>query len=346
MEEARKEFADQDYFAARDLVISVLQDDGSNAEALELLAHIQLAMGLGQDVLGTLDRLEASGGGSTSVPLLAAEAHLQVGNLDEVQTTLEGQESAEAWRLRALAAGMDGDNRAAIAAFAAGHNAPGDKRKLFSAEASYHLARGDADAARFAVGRAQQLAPDSVETLFVSARLAELDNRPDMAARAYLAILDIAPNDRPALLGAIEQATRIERLDIVRSLVARGREAYPQDVAFLYHAANLLAHDNDWNGARDLLQQYETQLASYDEVRALYGRVLLELGQLEQARRQLAPVNRRYPDNAAYARILARILIGLGEHAQARQVMQPIVARADADPVDFELAEEAARAGT
>ncbi len=343
MQQAREEFARQDYFAAQEHVLAALQEDRSDVQALELLARIQLAMGLGEDALRTLERLDRAGDASAATALISAEAWLQIGDLAQARDALEGLDGAEAWRLRALAASLEGDDAAARTAFRAGHTAAGDPRKLFTAEASFYLNRGDADGARFAVGRAQQLAPDSVETLFVSARLAELDARPEMATRAWLAILDRAPTDRPALLGAIRQSQAIDRYDIARPLVLRGRAAYPHDVDFLYHAANLLVHDGHWSGARDLLQQYETQLAGHDDARALYGRVLLELGQLEHARRLLATLNRRQPGHAGYARIYARILLAQGEYALARQVMQPIVARADAQPVDRELAELAAQ---
>ncbi len=343
MDDAREAYAAQDYHAAREDVMRALEINGSDSAALELLARIQLAMGLGADVPATLDRLESAGALPADAKLLEAEALLQTGEHELAVGVLRGEDSAESWRLRALAANMAGNRAAAEAAFLSGRDAEGDKRKLFVAEANHHLSRGNADAARFAVGQAQQLSPDSIETLFVSARLAQLDGQPNLAARAYLAILELSPTDRPALLGAIAELDKLGRIDLIPELIQRGRTAYPQDIEFVYLTASLQAYEGNWQAARDLLQEHESAAAGHDNARGLYGEALLELGQLELARAQLAPLNRKYPENAAYARVFARILIGLGENAQARSVMRPIASRADAEPIDRELAQLAAR---
>jgi len=301
------------------------------------------AFNLGADVPATLERLESAGGTPADVKLIEAEALLQMGEHQLALGVLEGEGNADSWRLRALAANMSGKRAEAEAAFLRGREAEGDKRKLYVAEASHHLSHGNADAARFAVGQAQRLSPGSIETLFVSARLAQLDGQPNLASRAYLAILELTPTDRPALLGAIAELDKLGRIDLIPDLIQRGRTAYPQDIEFIYLTASLQAYEGDWQAARDLLQQNETAVAEHDNARGLYGQTLLELGQFEQARAQLAPLSRRYPDNAAYARIFARILIELDEHAQARSVMRPIANRADAQPIDRELAALAAR---
>ncbi|KLI63921.1 tetratricopeptide repeat protein [Aurantiacibacter marinus] len=343
MEQAREAFEAQDYHAAREEVLRALQVNTSDTAALELLARIQLAMGLGADVPATLERLENAGTLPVDAKLIEAEALLQTGDHALAVAVLEGEDSAESWRLRALAANMAGNVPAAEAAFVSGRSADGDKRKLFVAAANHHLSRGNADAARFAVGQAQQLSPGSIETLFVSARLAQLDGQPNLAARAYLAILDLSPTDRPALLGAIAELDRLGRIDLIPDLIQRGRTAYPQDIEFIYLTASLQAYEGNWQAARDLLQEHESAAAEHDNARGLYGQALLELGQLELARAQIAPLNRRYPDNAAYARVFARILIELGEHSQARSVIRPIATRSDAQPIDRELAQLAAR---
>ncbi|WP_271077794.1 tetratricopeptide repeat protein [Aurantiacibacter sp. MUD61] len=343
LEDAREALAQQDYFAAQEHVLAALQDDARDIEALTLLAQIQLAMGQGGDALLTLDRLEEAGAQGDHLTLIRAEAMLQGGQAEEAFALLDGLESAESWRLRALAAAMVGNDEEAAAHFLAGRESEGDKRKLFTAAATFHLNRGDADAARFAVGQAQQLAPDAIETLFVSARLAELDGRSDFASRAYLAILERTPNDRPALLGAIRELDKLGRVDVFAPLINRGRQAYPEDIEFIYLDASLKAFEGNWTAARDLLQQYETAVQEHDDARGLYAQSLLALGQYEQARALMAPLNRRFPDNAAYARVYARILLELGENAQAANVISPILRGPDASDIDRELAERAGR---
>lgn len=343
IEEAREAFAAQDYLGARDLALEALQSDAENIEALMLLAQIQLAMGQGGDALITVERLGEAGADADSLALVRAEALLQTGNFEEAFTAIGDADSAESWRLRALAAAMAGNDDEAVAHFIAGREAPGDRRKLFTAAATFHLDRGDADAARYAVGQAQILAPEAIETLFVSARLAELDGRPDLSSRAYLGILERSPNDRPALLGAIRELDKLGRVDVFAPLIERGRSAYPQDIEFIYLDASMMAFEGNWVGTRDLLQQYETAVGDHDNARGLYAQALLALEQYEQARALIAPLNRRYPQNAAYARIYTRILLALDEHQQARAVMAPILRGPDASDVDRELAALARR---
>ena len=342
MEQAREALGEQDYFGAHEHALAALQKDADSVEALTLLAQIQLAMGQGGEALLTLDRLEEAGASGEEITLIRSEALLQTGDFEQSFEVLGDMNSAEAWRLRALSAAMAGNDAEAARHFLAGRNGEGDKRKLFSAAASFHLARGDADAARYAVGQAQLLAPEAIETYFVSARLAELDGRPDLAARAYLAILERVENDRPALLGAIRQLDRLGRVDLFAPLIERGRRAYPDDLEFIYLDASLMAYQGNWAGARDLLQQRESEIAEYDDARGLYGQALLELGQFEQARAQLAPLNRNDPANAAYARVYARTLLELGEANEARQVIAPILRGPNASEIDRDLARRAA----
>ncbi|RJY08520.1 tetratricopeptide repeat protein [Aurantiacibacter aquimixticola] len=340
---ARDAFAAQDYAEARQQALAAVKADGANGEALLLLAQANIAMGQGADALAALDRLKDPDAASPQGTLIRAEALLQAGNREDALELLADLDSAEAWRLRALAAQMAGDDRAAADAFREGTMAAGDRSKLFTAAASFYLARGDTPAARRAIGEAQRLSPGSIETLFVSARLAQLDDKPELAARAYLAILERDPTDRPALLGAIRELDKLGRLDLITPLIQRGRRTYPADIDFVYLAASLEAFKGRWQAARDLLQNHESAVADHEDARGLYGEALLNVGQVEQARAMIAPLHRRHPDNAAYARLLTRILLESGEVAAARRTIAPFASRSGAEAIDRELAARAAR---
>ena len=336
--DARAAMEAQDYLAARDHAQAALREAPEDTAALELLARAQLAMGHGADARATLQRLQGAGGDAGAVKLLLAEAQLQTGDAKAAMTTLGTPDSAEGWRLAALAAGLENKEREALAAFARGRQAAGDKGRLYAAEASFHLARGNADAAREAVGLAQQAAPRAIETLFITARLAQLDGNSEIAGRAYNAILAIAPLDRPALLGAIYELGNLDRIDLVRPLVARGREAYPGDVEFLYLDARVKAQDGQWQAVRELLQAREADIAGHPEARGLYAEALLELGQAEAARSLLAPLYRRHRDTAPIVRAYARTLAAVGNKAEAARVIAPLAQGQGALPADVELA--------
>jgi len=343
MGDAAQAYAKQDYFAARDGALAALRENSDDADALALLARSQIAVGDGENALTTIERLERLPQKPADIKLLRAEASLQVGDVAAMNSMLEGNDSAEAWRMRALAAGLDNNEAGVFDAFRRGRAASGEKVRLYAAEASYFLARDDANGAREAVGLAQQAGPTRLETMFITARLAQIDGNSDIASRAYLAILDISPNDRPALLGAIAELGKLERIDLLRPLVARGRQAFPGDREFAFLEARLKAQDGDWQGARDLLQRREADLASHPESRGLYAEALLNLGQLEAARTQITPLYRAMPDNAQITRVYARVELELGNKAEAARAIAPLAGRADALEADAELAARASQ---
>lgn len=330
--------AAQDYFTARDQALAALQADPGNAAALKVLARAQLAMGQGDNVLATLARLGAGAGESPEIVLLAAEAHLQIGDLARAEALIAAQDSAEAWRLRALVALARDDPAGAAEAFVRGRAAPGEKVRLYTAEASFLLDMGETEAAREPIALAQQEGPGRIETLFVTAVLAQQDADAELAARAFLAILERSALDRPALLGAINSLGALERMDQVRPLVARGLKAYPADLEFVFLAGLLKAQDKDWAGVRDLFQQHEGSLPDHPPSRGLYAQALLELGQINLARSHMVTLYRQFPGDPLVARTFARILLASGEKARAAEVIAPLAALPDALPQDRDLA--------
>ncbi|MEN7537140.1 tetratricopeptide repeat protein [Aurantiacibacter flavus] len=322
--DAETAYSEQQYFAARDAAQQALRDNPEDAAALEILARAQIALGLGGDALITLDRLANLGSGPADETMLRAEARLQAGDTREAVALLRDDQSADAWRLRALAAGQDGDEAQMLADFAKGREAPGDKFKLIVSEAAWYISQGNAEAARPRVAQVQREAPERIETLFVTARLAQLDEDSELASRAYLGILDITPLDRPALLGAIVEMGKLGRIDLLRPLVARGLEAYPNDVEFIYLDARVKAEDGKWEAVRDELQKHESAIAGHPDARGLYGEALRRLGQFELARAQLAPVLRLTPDDESVRRSYAEVLLETGDKAEARRVIEPL----------------------
>ena len=63
----------------------------------------------------------------------------------------------------------------------------------------------------------------AVETLLATAWLAQLEGNAEIAARAFTAILQRTPQDRPALLGAIDALQELDRDDLADWPIARGR---------------------------------------------------------------------------------------------------------------------------
>lgn len=307
VDEAQAAFEAQDYVAAQGLAQQALAADAEDAAALELLARIQLAMGLGADVLVTLDRLEGVGAHDADLTLLEAEGHLQTGDAESALALVGSDQTAEAWRLRALAAAMQGDVGQARQAFSEGRSASGRRDKLLAAEASFHLSQGDLAAASEAVALAQEIAPDRIETLFVSARLADAQADPVTALSNYLKIIEINPLDRPALLAAIGASEQAELGDVTRHLIEYGAQTRPLDREFVYQQARVEAWDGRWEAVRERLQAHEAELADHDPARLLYAEALLQLGQVETARAIAAPITARRGGDPEVLRLQAAI---------------------------------------
>ena len=304
---AQEAFAAEDYIAARDLALAALDDDPENVTALELLARAQLAMGQGGEVAAVLERIERAGGEAEDEALLAAEGQLQLGNPAAARELVGDQRTAEAWRLLALAATQEGDDAGAIDAFANGRSAAGDKTKLYTAEASFHLSRGDVASARAAASLARALAPDRVETLYVGARVAEASGDHVQALSNYLRIIEKVPMDRPALLAAIAASERAGQGDVTRHLIAYGAQTRPMDREFVYQQARVDAWDGRWADVRERLQAHEAELADHAAARLLYAESLLQLGQVETARAIVAPILARFPGDGEAQRVQAAI---------------------------------------
>lgn len=307
MDEAEAAFAAQDYIAAQSHAQAALAQDPEDGDALEMMARIQLVMGLGRDVLNTLARLERVGHAPEDANLIAAEARLLMGE-GEAAIELIGQtDTADAWRLRALAAVQAGDDETALDAFEQGRSADGDKGKLLATQTSFHLDRGNLAAASDAAELAREVAPDRIETLYVSARLAEAQNDPDLALSNYLRIIEIAPMDRPALLAAIRASEWAESSDVTRHLIAYGASTRPMDREFVYQQARVEAWDEDWEAVRERLQAHEIALSNHEPARLLYAEALLHLGQVETARAIAAPIVARRPEDTDVLRLQAAI---------------------------------------
>lgn len=307
LDDAQAAFDAEDYIAARDLALATLDDNPQDIAALELLARSQLAMGQGGEVAGVLDRIERAGGEAHDEALLAAEGQLQIGNAAAARELVGVPRSAEGWRLLALAAMLEDDEAGARAAFASGRQASGDQTKLLTAEASFHLAHNDLARAGEAVTLAQAGAPDRVETLFVSARLAEAQGNDLLALSNYLRIIEKVPLDRPALLAGIVASERAGREDVARHLISYGAQTRPLDREFVYQQARMEAWDGRWAAVRERLQAHEAELVDYPAARLLYAESLLQLGQVETARAIVAPILARSPDNGEAQRVQAAI---------------------------------------
>lgn len=323
-EKAQTAFAAQDYISAGREASQALETDPEDKALLAILAQSFLAQGEGEGALRAAQRLGDAGGDAGQVALLQSEALLQLGKSTEALEVIESLQTPDAWRLRAIAAIHEEDDRRAAAAFARGRKLEGSKAKLLATQANWLLANLRLPEARIVVEKLREEAPERLETLFLSATLAQAEGKGAQALEAFQAILEKAPLDRPALLGAIAELGAQGRIDEIRPLVVRAREAMPQDMEFIYLDARIAAADGDWPAVRQLLQAHESRLIDHPDARGLYGNALIETGNPQLARGHLAPLYRTHPESAEIAFAYARALAETGDRDQSAVIMEKL----------------------
>ena len=319
-QQARASFERQDYITAAQQSVEALAHAPDDAELLQILARSYLAQGEGEGALRAAERFEAAGGDAQDAALLRSEALLQLGRTETAMAAVSSLQSPDAWRMRAIAAMHDGDAARADAAFAQGRRLAGDHTRLLATQAHWLIGEGRLEEAAPVVGELRRLAPERLESLFVQARLAQERGDGAAALESFEKILAKAPLDRPALLGAIAELGARGRIEEIRPLVVRARKAMPGDIEFIYLDARIAAADGNWPAVRALLQANETQVQEHPDARGLYGEALLETGNPEQARLQLAPLYRSHPEIPQIAKAYARALSVTGDEAQARAI--------------------------
>ena len=118
---AEQALAEHRFNDARIALVAALEDAPGDAELLGMLAQTHLERGDGEAALAALERLRRAGGGPTAkLDLMEAEAQLLRGQFSAAAALAGKHESAEAYRLRALAAIGTGDLGAAEQLFVLG----------------------------------------------------------------------------------------------------------------------------------------------------------------------------------------------------------------------------------
>jgi len=342
---ARAALAAGDYPAARTYLAEALRDSPSDPDLLELLARVRLGLADGDATIATLNRLAAVGRLPKDAALLYAEAELQRDAPEEALHRLADDDSAAAWRIRALAAIRQEDREQAGQAFLAGTRAPGPKSELYVNYAYFLLEDDNLVGARHAVNATMAERGDAIDSMLLDARVSQREGRNSDALKRYREILTRFPGHRDALLGAISVLGEAGQIAEVEKLVAQGVANAPGDPEFTYLTARLAAEKQDWVAVRRTLQPAEMSLSDFPEASALYSQAMLEMGQAEQARARLVGLLRNDPDNALVRRLYARALLALKDNAEARIVIEPLATGEDATSEDLELYRRAGQAG-
>ena len=342
---ARGEFAAHQYKAAQLDLAEVLKARAGDPAALELHARTALALGDGETARASLQKL-APARRPADHALLLGEAALLRRDAAAAEQAAAADQSAEAWRVRAMAALLRGDDAAAETAFAKGEGAPGPQARLLADHARQRLHQSDLTGAGALVARALKADPGSLDARLMEARLAVATGDLGRAITLYDGISQAWPGNLAALTGKAAVLGDLGRIKEMKQVLAQAETAGVNAADLAWLQARAAAADNNWQGAREILQANETQLAGRTEVALLYAQVLTKLGQPEQARARLEPALTKNPGDPALRRALAEAALAAGDARGAVAALRPLAAQPTASSADLRLlASAAAKAG-
>lgn len=340
---ARGEMAAGDDRAARIDLIAALKDRPNDVAMLDLLARVQLRLGDGDGALATLDRLAKAGASGPALVRLHAEAELRRGRPAAALALLTKDSDPDAFRIRAAAHRAQGEDAAALDAYAAGMQAGGNK-DLAIDYARFLMDGQDLAGADALLARARALGGGAFDVEMLAGDLRTRQGRAGEALAAYRRAAAVAPRRIEPLLGQAGLADAAGQAGEVERLVGLAGGIAPDDPRVGRWKIQLAQMKGDWESVRATLGPRESSLEPASADGFAYGEALLRLGQSEQARALFSRAVSLSPQNP-YARLmLAEAQLATGDGRAAFETVRPLAEASDASDRALDLAERAARA--
>jgi len=327
---AQDNFTSHDYPSVRLDLMNALKERPDDIEMITMLARTELALGNGEAAIVQIDRLETLGGQLPDGQLFRAEAQVRGGHPDKAIMLLDGKDSAEAARIRALALIAQEKYDDARDAMKAGLDGSGPKDRLYSDYAQYLLADGDTAQAEKYASMALKSSPQMLDPMIASAKVATVNGDLERALSLFETARENYPNSKAATVGQIRTLGQLGRVDEAAPLIEAAFARSGNDIEIIYLKARLEAEEENWGEIRQLLQGRERELRYYPDAQLLYAQSLLEEGQMELAHAILKRLNLLFPQHPDGAGLLAEVEIERGDKAGALQVLQPFIDRGDA----------------
>lgn len=341
LEQARLEYAQDNYAAARATLIALAADEPANPDNLRLLARAHLRLGDGDAAQAVIDRLAQTGAGDLA--LLKAEALTLRGLPDDALAALGNDASRDAQRIRAAALLRKGEPLAALDAFDAAR-AAGGSYELWLAWADFCTVANDLDAADAALAKAQAANPKGLRAALLAGRLLAARGRIDAAIAAYGKAAQNHPAAAAPLVAIAELHERQGKLDKAEAALKRADEISPGDATIDAIAVRIAAAQGKWAEVRKALQAIEREPGEVTPDTMLYAESMLRLGNVEQARVMLSAAVTVEPNNAYARMLLADARLQGGDAIGALDTLRPLLDEPAAEPAVLDLAIKAAEA--
>lgn len=342
LDRAREEFVAHDFKAAQLDVATALKAMPNDPVALEMQARTFLALGDGEGARGTLVRLPVNHQ-PADYALLVGEAALLRQKPAEARAAVTKETSAEAFRIRAQAALLEGKDAEAAALFMQGEAAPGPKARLLADAARLKLHRQDLAGARTLADRAVREDGQSLDARLVSAAIAVAGGNLAGGLAGYDSVAKAWPGNLAALMGKAAVLGDLGRIPEMETVLNEAGKAGASSASLAWLQARAAVAKGNWKGAREILQANENALAERPEAELLFAQVLTRLGQPELARARLQPLLTRDPANVAVRGSLAEAALAARDPRGAVEALRPLAASPNAQTADLRLLADAAR---
>lgn len=339
---AQQSYAAHDFASSRLDLVSALKERPDDKAMLELLARVQIELGDGVGAIATLDKLAAAGGSPADASMLRAEAEVLRGRFEKGLAIVEDMQTAEAYRIAALAHIGLKEPQEALKALEAGEKAEGPKAGLLAAFARFRLAQRQIVVARDLADRARKADPALLEPMLVSGEIAVASNRMKDALAIYEEAHSKYPDSFAALIGRIGALGDLDRLDEAEDLLAQAAKTHAGNPRVVFLQARMAVEKEEWDDARSLLQSNEHLVRNTPAMQALYAESLLNLGQVEQSRVILQGLVTKFPGMRQPRKLLADAQMRGGDSQAALETIRPLAERPDASPEELDLASKAA----
>lgn len=325
-----------DMASARVEAMNAVQVDSGNAEAWELLATSQLALGDGQGARATVERARGAGIPPHATRHLLAEAMLLSGDteaaLEEAgRSDIAPAYAGDAARVRARAFHALGETGPAADAFNAAIEADDENSRLWLDLARFRMDTGALRAAIEAADRAVELDDRNLSALVLRGRLVRSQYGLVASLEWFERALAINPEYMPALF---EYAKTLGEIGRHAEMLAATREMLaldPDNADAYFLQAVLAARARNFGLARRIVERIDGQLDHLAAMQLLNAAIAYQERNYEMAIRDLERLLGYQPANRNALRLLGAAQFRSGDMDGVIQSLRPLADRGDAD---------------
>lgn len=304
------------------LSVLVPVKDSTDPRALALLSQVYLKLGKYTEALDALNRLNSTSSSNTGVKRELALVRMRAGQSDQAikdLLDLAAKQPTDPTVIGPLVAALVQNGRYAEALAATDRLGadPKQRAQALFFRAQILIRRGDSKGAIETLGKALQIEPKNVASLFYRADLYESLKQYAEASRDLEAILALDAKNLSALVKLAEVDARQNQDKPVRTLLARAISVAPKEPMPRIALIRFLIVRHDYKGAQNATSDLLNLVPNNPDALALMGEVQLALGQKSEAVATFRKLASLLPQSAKPQLLLANALFVSGDRVGA-----------------------------